>query len=163
MPAVQRQGDANSAGGVASSGVASVRVNGRPVVVPGISVTPHPYCGWRSTPNQKYSTNMIVVIEPYTWTSDVYDEVVAIILEYDYTEKDCKVLSFGSSIEDVIPKENIKKHIRCPEDGEYFGTAPNHSMKFNGEKNIWESVSEDKIIKDRDIIINEKTIADYII
>ena len=45
MPAVQRQGDANSAGGVASSGVASVRVNGRPVVVPGISVTPHPCCG----------------------------------------------------------------------------------------------------------------------
>ena len=42
MPAVQRQGDANSAGGVATSGVASVRVNSRPVVVPGISVTPHP-------------------------------------------------------------------------------------------------------------------------
>jgi uncharacterized Zn-binding protein involved in type VI secretion len=45
MPAVQRQGDANSAGGVATSGVASVRVNGRPVVVPNISVTPHPCCG----------------------------------------------------------------------------------------------------------------------
>jgi len=47
MPAVQRKGDANSAGGVATSGVASVRVNGRPVVVPGISVTPHPCCGQR--------------------------------------------------------------------------------------------------------------------
>jgi uncharacterized Zn-binding protein involved in type VI secretion len=45
MPAVQRQGDANSAGGVATSGVSSVRVNGRAVVVPGISVTPHPCCG----------------------------------------------------------------------------------------------------------------------
>jgi len=45
MPAVQRQGDANSAGGVASSGLASVRINGRAVVVPGISVTPHPCCG----------------------------------------------------------------------------------------------------------------------
>jgi uncharacterized Zn-binding protein involved in type VI secretion len=45
MPAVQRQGDANSAGGVAQSGVSSVRVNGRPVVVPNISVTPHPCCG----------------------------------------------------------------------------------------------------------------------
>lgn len=45
MPAVQRQGDANSAGGVATSGVPTVRVNGRPVVVPGISVTPHPCCG----------------------------------------------------------------------------------------------------------------------
>jgi uncharacterized Zn-binding protein involved in type VI secretion len=45
MPAVQRQGDPNSSGGVNSSGVASVRVNGRPVVVPGISVSPHPCCG----------------------------------------------------------------------------------------------------------------------
>jgi len=45
MPAVQRQGDANTAGGVAQSGVSSVRVNGRAVVVPTISVTPHPCCG----------------------------------------------------------------------------------------------------------------------
>jgi uncharacterized Zn-binding protein involved in type VI secretion len=45
MPAVQRQGDPNSAGGINTSGVGSVRVNGRPVVVPGISVTPHPCCG----------------------------------------------------------------------------------------------------------------------
>ena len=44
MPAVQRQGDPNSSGGVNTSGVASVRVNGRPIVVPGISVTPHPCC-----------------------------------------------------------------------------------------------------------------------
>jgi uncharacterized Zn-binding protein involved in type VI secretion len=45
MPAVQRQGDPNSSGGINTAGVASVRVNGRPVVVPGISVTPHPCCG----------------------------------------------------------------------------------------------------------------------
>ena len=45
MPAVQRQGDPNSSGGINTSGVASVRVNGRPIVVPGISVTPHPCCG----------------------------------------------------------------------------------------------------------------------
>jgi uncharacterized Zn-binding protein involved in type VI secretion len=45
MPAVQRQGDANAAGGVATSGVPTVRVNGRLIVVPGISVTPHPCCG----------------------------------------------------------------------------------------------------------------------
>ena len=45
MPAVQRQGDPNGAGGVNTSGVASVRVNGRPIVVPGISVSPHPCCG----------------------------------------------------------------------------------------------------------------------
>jgi uncharacterized Zn-binding protein involved in type VI secretion len=32
MPSAQRQGDTNSAGGVATSGVDSVRVNGKPVV-----------------------------------------------------------------------------------------------------------------------------------
>jgi len=42
MPNVQRQGDANSAGGIALSGVASVRVNGRPVMVNAKSVTSHP-------------------------------------------------------------------------------------------------------------------------
>lgn len=47
MPACQRQGDANTAGGVATSGTPSVRVNNRPVVVPGIGVTPHPCCGRR--------------------------------------------------------------------------------------------------------------------
>jgi len=45
MPAVQRQGDPNGSGGVNTSGVSSVRVNGRPIVVPGISVSPHPCCG----------------------------------------------------------------------------------------------------------------------
>jgi uncharacterized Zn-binding protein involved in type VI secretion len=45
MLAVQRQGDPNGAGGVNTAGVASVRVNGRPIVVPGISVSPHPCCG----------------------------------------------------------------------------------------------------------------------
>lgn len=45
MPEVQRQGDPNINGGVNISGVASVRVNGRPIVVPGIGVTPHPCCG----------------------------------------------------------------------------------------------------------------------
>lgn len=41
----QRQGDANTAGGVVTSGVPTVRVNGRPVVIPGQRVTPHPCCG----------------------------------------------------------------------------------------------------------------------
>jgi uncharacterized Zn-binding protein involved in type VI secretion len=50
MPGVQRQGDVNSAGGVAQSGVSSVRVNGRPIVVNGISVTPHPCCGRKGCP-----------------------------------------------------------------------------------------------------------------
>ena len=41
MPAVQRVGDANGAGGVAKGGVASVRVNGQPIIVNGNSVTGH--------------------------------------------------------------------------------------------------------------------------
>lgn len=44
---VQRQGDANSAGGVITSGVSSVLVNGRPIAVPDLRVSPHPCCGAR--------------------------------------------------------------------------------------------------------------------
>ena len=47
MPNIQRRGDANAAGGVATNGVASVRVNGRPIVIPNIRVAPHPCCGRR--------------------------------------------------------------------------------------------------------------------
>jgi uncharacterized Zn-binding protein involved in type VI secretion len=45
MPNVQRLGDPNTAGGIVTSGVASVRVNGRPIVIPGMPVTPHFCCG----------------------------------------------------------------------------------------------------------------------
>lgn len=46
MPGVVRRGDFNSAGGSAlGPGAPSVRVNGRPVTVPGDRVTPHPCCG----------------------------------------------------------------------------------------------------------------------
>lgn len=41
MPAVQRNGDVNSAGGAVSGGVASVRINGKPVTVNGTLVLPH--------------------------------------------------------------------------------------------------------------------------
>ena len=41
MPAVQRVGDANSAGGVAQGGVASVRVNNLPIIVNGDGVSNH--------------------------------------------------------------------------------------------------------------------------
>jgi len=50
MPAVQRVGDANGAGGVITSGVGSVRVNGRPIAVIGKSVTAHPCCGAKGCP-----------------------------------------------------------------------------------------------------------------
>ena len=47
MAGVQRQGDPNVAGGVAMSGEPSVRVNGRPILVPGVKISPHPCCGRR--------------------------------------------------------------------------------------------------------------------
>ena len=50
MAAVQRDGDANSAGGIVSGGVASVRINGRPVTVNGNPVTPHAPWGRREHP-----------------------------------------------------------------------------------------------------------------
>jgi len=45
MPAVQTDGDANGAGGVVSGGVASVRVNGKPITVNGNPVSSH--APWR--------------------------------------------------------------------------------------------------------------------
>jgi uncharacterized Zn-binding protein involved in type VI secretion len=42
MPAAQRNGDSNAGGGVAQGGVPSVRINGRAVMIPSQSVTPHP-------------------------------------------------------------------------------------------------------------------------
>ena len=42
MPGVQRDGDPNTAGGIAQGGIGSVRINGRPIMIPGQPVTPHP-------------------------------------------------------------------------------------------------------------------------
>jgi uncharacterized Zn-binding protein involved in type VI secretion len=50
MPAVQRVGDQNSAGGVILNGDNTVLVNGRAVAVQGVSVSPHPCCGRRGCP-----------------------------------------------------------------------------------------------------------------
>lgn len=50
MPAVQRMGDPNSAGGIIISGVGSVLVNGRPIATIGLGVTPHPCCGASGCP-----------------------------------------------------------------------------------------------------------------
>lgn len=51
MPKAQRVGDANGAGGVARTGVSSVRVNNRPIIVVGNPVTPHPCCGSEDCPS----------------------------------------------------------------------------------------------------------------
>lgn len=50
MPAVQRQGDADSAGGVILKGIGSVTVNGRPIAAGRLKVSPHPCCGRKGCP-----------------------------------------------------------------------------------------------------------------
>lgn len=50
MPAVQRVGDRNEAGGVILAGDPTVLVNGRPVAVLGDLVSPHPCCGQQGCP-----------------------------------------------------------------------------------------------------------------
>lgn len=50
MPEVQRVGDANDSGGVASGGIGTVRVNNRAVIVDGNSVSSHPCCGQKKCP-----------------------------------------------------------------------------------------------------------------
>lgn len=56
MPPVQRQGDPNNAGGAATGGVSSVRVNGRPVVVTGTGVAPHAPWGRSHPPHARAKT-----------------------------------------------------------------------------------------------------------
>lgn len=51
MPGIQRVGDANSQGGVISGGgISSVRMEGRPVSVPGDPVSAHFCCGRKGCP-----------------------------------------------------------------------------------------------------------------
>lgn len=78
MPAVQRQGDANTAGGVAQGGASSVLVNGRPIMVTGQSVSPHPCCGQKRCPpihcsatTQGGSSTVLAEGKPVVFTGDV--------------------------------------------------------------------------------------------
>jgi uncharacterized Zn-binding protein involved in type VI secretion len=50
VPAVQRVGDQNSAGGVILNGDNTVLVNGRAIAIQGASVSAHPCCGQRGCP-----------------------------------------------------------------------------------------------------------------
>jgi uncharacterized Zn-binding protein involved in type VI secretion len=50
VPAVQRVGDQNNAGGVILNGDSSVLVNGRAIAIQGASVSAHPCCGQRGCP-----------------------------------------------------------------------------------------------------------------
>jgi uncharacterized Zn-binding protein involved in type VI secretion len=56
MPAVQTDGDSNSAGGVVSGGSASVRVNGKPVTLEGNPVSSHAPWGRPHPPHDHATT-----------------------------------------------------------------------------------------------------------
>ena len=45
MPGVQREGDRNTLGGICMGGDSSVLVNGKPIAIPNMRVTPHYPCG----------------------------------------------------------------------------------------------------------------------
>jgi uncharacterized Zn-binding protein involved in type VI secretion len=77
MPAVQRVGDRNSAGGVITNGDNTVLVNGRAVAIQGSSVSPHPCCGRRGCPpthcnakTQASTTTVFVNGKPIIFTDD---------------------------------------------------------------------------------------------
>jgi uncharacterized Zn-binding protein involved in type VI secretion len=56
MPAIQTDGDTNSAGGVVSGGAASVRVNGKSVTLEGNPVSSHAPWGKPHPPHQAATT-----------------------------------------------------------------------------------------------------------
>lgn len=77
MPAVQRVGDRNSAGGVITTGDDSVLINGRAVAIQGSAVSPHPCCGQRGCPPthcnaRTQTTNNTVLVNgrPLIFTDD---------------------------------------------------------------------------------------------
>jgi uncharacterized Zn-binding protein involved in type VI secretion len=77
MPAVQRVGDQNSAGGVILNGDDTVLVNGRAVAIRGSSVSPHVPCGRPgqnihcSAKTQASTSNVLVNGIPLIFTDDV--------------------------------------------------------------------------------------------
>ena len=78
MPAVQRVGDQDSAGGVILNGDSTVLVNGRAVAIRGASVSPHPCCGRRGCPpvhcsakTQASNSTVLVNGVPIVLSSDV--------------------------------------------------------------------------------------------
>jgi len=78
VPAVQRVGDKDSAGGVILNGDSTVLVNGRAVAIRGASVSPHPCCGARGCPpthcnakTQASNSTVLVNGVPIVLTSDV--------------------------------------------------------------------------------------------
>ena len=78
MPAAQRVGDRNSAGGVITNGDGSVLINGRAVAIQGASVSAHPCCGQKGCPpthcnakTQANNSSVLVNGVPLVLTGDV--------------------------------------------------------------------------------------------
>lgn len=79
MPgAIQRVGDPNSAGGLIVSGDPTVLVNGRPIAIQNVAVTPHPCCGQRGCPpihcdarTQSNAANILVNGRPVILAGDI--------------------------------------------------------------------------------------------
>jgi uncharacterized Zn-binding protein involved in type VI secretion len=77
MPAVQRVGDQNNAGGVILDGDSTVLINGRAVAVRGSAVSPHPCCGHKGCPpthcnakTQNENSSVLVNGKPIIVTGD---------------------------------------------------------------------------------------------
>ena len=78
MPAVQRVGDQDSAGGVIQNGDNTVLINGRAVAIQGASVSAHPCCGQLGCPpthcnakTQAKNSSVLVNGVPLVLTGDI--------------------------------------------------------------------------------------------
>jgi uncharacterized Zn-binding protein involved in type VI secretion len=78
MPAVQRVGDQDSAGGVILNGDNTVLINGRAVAIQGASVSAHPCCGQKGCPpthcnakTQAKNSSVLVNGVPLVLTGDI--------------------------------------------------------------------------------------------
>lgn len=95
---------------------------------------------------QKYKTNSVVLIRPTMGYRDFdYEFVVAIILEYVPGINKYIVSTFEYGVPMLIRENQIIKHIRCPDDRDYFGFFINRSKRFNSSTNMWEDVDEKRI------------------
>ena len=78
MPAVQRVGDQDSAGGAILNGDNTVLINGRAVAIQGASVSAHPCCGQKGCPpthcnakTQAKNSSVLVNGVPLVLTGDI--------------------------------------------------------------------------------------------
>jgi hypothetical protein len=96
----------------------------------------------------KYKTNSVVIIRPtmgYEHFDYTYENVVAIILEYVPDINKYIVSIFEKAEQMLIGEHQIIHHIKCPEDGDYFGYYINRAKRFNSTTETWEDVDDTQI------------------